>query len=80
MDFFNICMYNLNMIQDHYEILESGFTHCGKEWGAGKNSFACYMIYALEEGSSHLEIAGKRYHFKPGSVYFFSGYHLGRYG
>ncbi len=63
----------------HYELLETGNTHCGREWG-GRGPYACYMLYYLQEGQSRLEIAGRDYYFKPGPIYFFSGYHLGRYG
>jgi AraC-like DNA-binding protein len=62
----------------HYELLDAGYTPCGREWGSS-GPYACYMLYYLQAGRSRLEIAGRDYHFKPGLIYFFSGYHLGRY-
>ena len=74
-----IPMYNLTIMATDYELLDAGDTLCSREWN-GHGPYACYMIYYLQAGRSRLQIAGRDHRLQPGRVYFFSGYHLGRYG
>jgi AraC-like DNA-binding protein len=76
MDAFTKGLYNLQIMAEHYDILQAGTTHCGAEWGRRRGPYACYMIYHLLAGRCRVEIARRTYTLTAGSVYFFSGYAL----